>query len=510
MRILGQHLAFRTDQPELVETLLPEVKQANGWMAVPFTMQIAQVLRAIGLPAPSPINTDYRWKGRYTPFQHQKVTSEFFTLNRRAFCLNGMGTGKTMAALWAADYLKQLGLINRVIIISPLSTLDIVWSREIFTNFPNRSVAVLHGSSDKRRKLLAEPHDFYIINHHGVAILANELRERTDIDLYIIDEVAVFRNSQTKMWRNLKSLITPDKWAWGLTGSPTPQAPTDAYGIAKLIRPENLNGQSFTRFKAEVMLQVSQFRWIPKRSAEQAVARLLAPSLRYALRDCVDLPDTIVQYREVEMTTEQKHHYTILLKDAITIAKGVEITAVNAAVLFSKLLQCACGILYGADGRTVRMDFSHRLSELEDIIIESVEKVIVFVPFTEAIHAVESELKKRGYKVGLLYGEVSKTERLKIFDAFQSGTEMQVLVANAQTMSHGINLTAASTIVWFAPTTSNEVYEQANARIVRPGQRNITNIINLAATKEEHRIYKGLQEKTRFMDTVLEIIRDVK
>ena len=510
MRVLRDHLCFQTDDADLVSTVIPETKQANGWVATPFTLEIATVLRSLGIEAPSPIRHDYKWQGRYTPFAHQLATSEFLTLNRRAFCLNGMGTGKTMSALWAADYLKQIGLIHRVLIVSPLSTLDVVWGREIFTNFPNRSVAVLHGASDKRKKLLAEPHDFYVINHHGVAIVADELRRRDDIDLIIIDEAAVFRNATTKMWRHLRSVLTPDKWVWGMTGSPTPQALTDAYGICKMIRPENLNGQSFTRFKQEVMLQVGPFRWVPKRSAEQAVAKLLSPSLRYALRDCVDLPETIVQCRHVEMTTEQKHHYAKLLKDCVTEAKGVQITAVNAAVLLSKIIQAACGVMYGGNGETVKLDFSHRLKEVEDIIDECDEKVIVFVPLTGSLHAVKAELEKKGYKCGLIEGDTSKSERLKVFDAFQHGAEMRVLLANAAAMAHGISLTTASTIVWFAPAFSNEVYEQANARIVRPGQKNITNIINLEATKEERKIYEGLRNKTKFMELVLDIVRDTK
>lgn len=508
MRVLNDHLAFKTDKAGLVSAVLPETKHAQGWTAVPFTVETATVLRSIGIEAPSPIRHNYRWKGQYKPFKHQLTTAEFFTLNRRAFCLNDMGTGKTMSALWAADYLKECGLVNRVLIISPLSTLDVVWSREIFTNFPGRTVSVLHGSAEKRHRLLAEPADFYVINHHGVAILAEALRSRTDIDLVILDEAAVFRNAQTKMWKVLRSLITPDMWCWGMTGSPTPQAPTDAYGIAKMIKPENLERQSFTRFKSEVMHQVSQFKWIPKRDSERAVARLLTPSLRFSLRDCVDLPETIVQYRHVEMTTEQKHHYAALLKDAVTQIKGVDITAVNAAVLFGKLIQAACGVIYGQDGKVAKLDFTPRLKEVEDIIDDCNEKVIVFVPLTGALHAVQAELKKKGYNCGLIEGATSKTERLKIFDEFQRGTEMKVLLANAAAMAHGISLTVASTIIWFAPAFSNEVYEQANARIVRPGQKNVTNIVNIESTKEERKIYEGLRNKKKFMETVLDIIKN--
>jgi SNF2 family DNA or RNA helicase len=416
-----------------------------------------------------------------------------------------MGTGKTLSALWAADYLKQQGVVNRVLIVSPLSTLDVVWGREIFTNFPHRSYAVLHGTSDKRRKLLDDPKDFYILNHHGLKVLEQELIDRPDINLIIFDELAVLRNAQTGLWRSAKKILGPDRWAWGLTGSPTPQAPTDAFGLAKLLKPENVPF-SFTRFKNDIMMQCGPFKWVARKNAEQAVARVLSPSIRYALRDCVDLPETIVQYRTVEMTKEQKEHYTKLLKECVTEVRGNAVTAVNAAVLLGKLIQTSAGVLYGADGKVLKLDCEHRIAEVEEIIDECDEKVIVFVPLTGALHAVYNHLKKK-YNCGLIEGDTSKHERQRVFDEVQYG-DMKVLCANPQAMAHGISLTASSTIVYFAPPFSNEVYEQSAARIVRPGQKNVTNLIHLVSTKEEEKIYKGLQEKKKFLDTVLDIVKN--
>jgi SNF2 family DNA or RNA helicase len=504
MRIIGDYLVFKYAYPERVKSLIPEVKISQDWTAVPFTLQTATILRSLGLPAPSPIQTEYDWPGKYTPFKHQILTSEFLTLNKRAFLLSGMGTGKTVSALYASDFLKKIGLVNRVLILSPLSTLDVVWGREIFQNFYHRKYAILHGTAAKRKELLKEPVDYYVINHHGVGVVLDELKDRPDIDMVIIDEVSFYRSSQNKSWKALKTLLTPDKWVWGMTGSPTPQAPTDAYGIAKLIKPENVP-YSFTRFKQDTMLQVGPFKWVARKNAENIVAKVLSPSIRYALRDCIDLPPTIVQYRKVEMTTEQQQHYKKLLKDCMTEIRGVQVTAVNAAVLFGKIIQAGLGAIYGENKEVVKLDCSHRLNELKDLIEECDEKVIVFVPLTGALHMVASELRKSGYEVGVIEGDTSKHKRQEIFDAFQHGDKMKVLCANPQSMAHGVTLTAATSTIWFAPCTSNEAYMQANARTIRPGQTKTTNIINIFATKEEEKIYSGLQNKAKFQDIVLEI-----
>ena len=503
MKIINNNLVFQHPDPESIP--LPK-KIAQGWVAVPHTLHAAHVLRSMGLEAPSPISTEYEWSGKYTPFKHQQHTAEFLTLNKRCFLLSGMGSGKSMCALWAADYLKQIGVINRVLIVSPLSTLDVVWGREIFTNFPTRAYNVLHGSSDKRRQLLAEPKDFYILNHHGMKVLEKELIDRPDINLIIFDELATLRNSQTALWKSAKKILGPDRWAWGMTGSPTPQAPTDAYGQAKLIKPENVP-YSFTRCKNDLMLQCGPFKWVPRKNCEQNVAKMLSPSIRYALRDCIDLPETIIQYRDVEMTKEQKDHYTRLLKDCVTEVRGSSVTAVNAAVLLGKLIQAATGCIYVTDGQILKIDCEHRIAEVLEIIEECDEKVIVFVPLTGALHMVKDKLSKH-YVCGMIEGETSKNERQRIFDEFQHGSEMKVLCANPAAMAHGISLTVASTIIYFAPPFSAEIYEQSAAIICRPGQKNITNLIHLQSTKEERRIYEGLQTKKKFMDTVLEIVKN--
>ena len=513
MRTLGKHLAFKCDDPTEIQMIVPETVVKNGWAAVPHTLQIATVLRSMGYEAPSPILHEYQWTGNFTPFAHQKATAEFLTLNKRAFCLNGMGTGKTLSAIWAADYLQSLGVVNRVLVISPLSTLDVVWGRELFLNQHHRTCAMLHGSSDKRRKLLAEPHDYYIVNHHGIDILKDELRARDDINLILIDEIAIYRNASTRMWKALRSIITPDKWVWGLTGSPTPQAPSDAYGLSKLIKPENVP-VSFTRFKQETMLQVSPFKWVPRRNAQDTVAKVLSPSIRYALDDCIDLPPVTVQYRKVEMTSEQKKHYTELLRTSITEIKGTQITAVNAAVLLSKIIQCSLGCMYGPNHEIVKIDCEHRIKEVLDIIDECEEKVIVFVPLTGALHMLKSHIQKHLDKRGknqiceIVEGDTSKSERLRIFDALQQKDNTRCLVANPQTMSHGISLTAATVIVYFAPPFSSEVYEQSSARARRPGQTKKTTIVNIAATKEEEKVYQSLIERKKFLDIVLDIVRD--
>ena len=159
-------------------------------VAIKHTVESTKVLRNIGIDAPAPIEVQYSWPGKYKPFAHQRVMAGFLTLNRRAFNLSEMGTAKTNAALWAADYLMKNGRVKKALILSPLSTLDRVWKQDIFDTLMHRTCAIIHGPRERRMARLAADVDFYVMNHDGVAIaeLNDHVHKRPDIDLVIIDE----------------------------------------------------------------------------------------------------------------------------------------------------------------------------------------------------------------------------------------------------------------------------------------------------------------------------------
>lgn len=513
-RIINNHLVVQTENPGQIRAVLPEIKEAtikgHKVCAVPFSLETARVLNNLGIPSPSPIRTQYDWQGMYKPMAHQVHTAEFMTLHQRCFILNGMGSAKTLSSLWAADYMQRTGQANKVLVVAPLSTLDPTWGNEIFRNFPLKRFAILHGSRQKRLNLLETKQDIFIINHDGVEVIAEQLMERDDIDLIILDELAVYRGgTRTRRWKTMNKILNKcgfPRSAWGLTGAPTPNEPTDAFAQMKLIKPENYRGH-FTTFKNETMHQLTQFKWIPRKGSEETVNRILKPSIRYALSDCVDLPETIYADRHVALSTEQHKHYRELLNQAMTEIQGSAVTAVNAAVLVSKILQAATGCIYAADGELLKIDAGPRMSVVKELIEECQQKVLVFVPFTGALKHVAAELAKK-WTVATIDGSTSMAQRNKVFQEFRQTPNPHIIVANAAAMSHGLTLTEASSIIWYAPAFSNDVYNQANARIVRPGQKHVTHITHIYATAEERKIYNVLKEKGRMQDAVLELAKN--
>lgn len=510
-------LIFKLKEPTKITTVIPTAKtfQLHGQelVAVPHKPDETTVLRNLGYEVPSPMNFYYPYPGNFQPFEAQRETAQFASMNPRCFILNSMGLGKTITSLWATDYLRSCGLVKRTLIVCPISVMERTWADEIFRSFPNATFQVLYGTRDKRLKLLAEPADYYIINTDGVKIIEEALADRDDINHIIIDEAALFRNSGAARWKTMNNVCNKQldgkRRVWGLTGSPMPNQPTDAFGQIKLITPNNKDcPKYFGRFRDLVMLQRGQFEWVPKPDAVETVFRIMQPSIRYALDDVVDLPPQIIQTREVPLTPQQKKAYKDMRAKLIAELEQGSVMAVNEAVKASKLLQITCGVAYGEDGKVLPLDCKDRLNAVDEIVNESEGKVIVFVPFSGALEQLKDFLVEQGHTVAVVDGATPKAERDEIFHLFQTTESPRVIVANPATMSHGLTLTAATTICWFGPIYSNEIYQQACARVRRPGQKRTTVIVHMVSSPLEEHIYKRLDEKQSLQGSLLDMIRD--
>jgi SNF2 family DNA or RNA helicase len=510
-------VVLKLRNPSRVTTVIPTAvvvdHKGQKLVAVPHRPDETRVLRNLGFDIPDPMPIHYQFpkvSGRYDPFAAQRDTASFLAMHSRAFCLNGMGTGKTNSALWAYDYLRRTKQVTKMLVVCPLSTMERTWADSVFNTFPHLDAVVLHGTRERRNKLLKQDVHVYIINIDGLAAIKDELAKRPDIDLVVVDELALARNASTDRWKLLNTICNKQsvRRVWGMTGSPTPNAPTDAWAQCRLVTPDNpMVPKYFGAFRDRVMRQLTQFKWVNRPEANDVVWQMMQPAIRFSLDDCTDLPEQTFITREVEMTPEQKKAYKDMLSKLATDYQGGQILAVNEAVKANKLIQIACGVAYGTNGEEVVIPSKPRMDVLKEIIEQSEGKVIVFVPLTAALESVAAELSK-DWSVEVVHGQTSKGERDRIFGAFQRHPDPRVLVANAGAMSHGLTLTEATTIVWYAPVHSNETYEQACARVRRPGQTRTTVICHIAGSDIERRVYKRLQDKQSMQGLLLDMMKE--
>jgi len=504
-------LVLKTKRPHLITEQIDDYKILNEVdgvykIAVPWRLHEAQVLAGLKVKqVPSPMARDYSYTGRYEPFDHQKETSSFLTLHKKAFCFNEQGTGKTASVIWAVDYLMQQDKVKRVLVICPLSIMKSAWQEDLFKFAMHRSCSVAHGTSEQRKKILNAGAEFVIINFDGVAVVKDEIING-GFDVIVVDEANAYKNAQTNRWKTLRDITASTTWLWMLTGTPAAQSPVDAFGLAKLVNAKNAP-KYYGQFRDKVMHKVSQFTWRPKPEANEIVHEVLQPAIRFEKDQCLDLPSVTYVEREAPLTKQQASYYK-RLKDRMTMeADGEQVTSVNAATNLNKLLQISGGAVYTDDRQVIEFDVSNRLNVVKEVIDESSHKVLVFVPFTHTIELLNDFLIKSKIPCKIISGKVSVNKRSEIIKDFQETDKIQVLIIQPQAASHGLTLTAANTIIWYAPVTSVETYLQANARIDRPGQHNPMTVVHIRGSEVETRLYTMLRSKVDHHTKIIDLYK---
>jgi len=486
------------------------------------------VLRELNIDAPAPIMTYYNWplvKGRFPAYEHQKLTADFFTVTARGVCLNSMGMMKTESALYAADYLIKKGDIKKVLILCPLSCTQKVWGDAIFQSFPWLSPVIVYGSRLKRIKALEEDVQFYIANHEFVRMAVDKVERGSsfsfpmnedfpmlkDIDAIIVDEYSVFRNGSTYNYKALETLLKEidPKYFWALTGTPCPTAPTDAWALARLLNPKNVD-KYFGSFKRRVMLQMGGGpfpKWIPRPGSHEVVSEVLQPAIRFKKEDCLDLPPLTFQNRECALSSEQKKHFKSMKNDMVMKHDEDEISAVNAADRIIKIRQILCGSIKANEDEYTAMDCKARINLVLELIEEAGHKVILIAPYKGILRMLKKEIGKH-YSCDIVNGDVSKKKRDEIFTNFQEAKNPHVLLCHPKVMAHGLTLTAANYVIMYAPIDSNDLYEQLIERINRPGQVNAMSIVHIGAHPIEWLIYEGLKTRKSFQSMALSLYHE--
>jgi SNF2 family DNA or RNA helicase len=440
-------------------------------------------------------------------FKIQKQSCAVMVGELRDYNLNDLGTGKTRCALWSFDYLRKKGKVKKMLVICPLSTMNRVWELEISMEFTDLTCAVLHGSREKRLKMLRQDVDIYIINHDGVGTIDSELMERTDIDVICIDELATFRNAN-KRAEAVKMLAHNKKYVWGMTGSPMPREVTDVWSQCSIVTPHTVP-KYFSHIRNALMIKTGQsaWDWSPRPNAEVLAVNYMKPHVRFTLDDVTELPPKVLQYHEVPMSAQQTKVYNEIKNKAVSMIGTKIVDVLNAGAAIQKLLQIACGYVYTREKETIVLDNNERLQYTLDLIDSTSRKAIVFVPFLSAINGVSNMLAANKVDHAIVHGDVTKTHRNLIFSAFQDTPKYKVLLAHPACMSHGLTLTAANTIIWFGPTLSLDTFYQANGRISRLGQEHKQIVAMLGGTKIERRIYSILAKNEKLQKHFLDILR---
>ena len=182
-----------------------------------------------------------------------------------------------------------------------------------------------------------------------------------------------------------------------------------------------------------------------------------------------------------------------------------DVLALNAASLAGKLLQLANGAVYD-EYRNVRVLHDRKLDALEDLIEAANGKpVLVMYNYQHDLTRIQQRFGKYGPENPTGVRELKTSADLEDWNA----GKIPVAVTQPASTGHGLNLQhGGSTIVWFGLNWSLELYEQANARLWRQGQKETVVVHHLVVkgTMDEQ-VMRALHEKAADQNALLAAVK---
>jgi SNF2 domain protein len=437
---------------------------------------------------------------------YQEYAKDFIVKNKKCGLFLDMGLGKTVTSLTAIDILMNDYLdIGKVLVIAPKNVAENTWTDEVqkWEHLRGLKVKCISGTAVKRRKALDEEADIYTISRDNVVWLVDELKKDWKFDTLIIDELSSFKNPSSKRFKKLKTVTPFFDRVIGLTGTPAPNSYMDLWSqIYLLDRGERL-GKNITAFRRQFFNAYSRGMYVEyelKEGAKEKIDDLISDiCVSMKSKDYLkDLKEPIIIDYKVKLDDKEFKLYRDMAKEAVAeVTEKDKVVALSAAVVTNKLLQMANGTVYGDDKKPFKIH-ERKLETLDDILEQAQnENILVFYNFKSDLENILSK-----------FPEAKKFEGSEDIRNWNSG-KIKMLLLHPASAGHGLNLQqGGSIIVWYGLTWSLELYLQANARLVRQGQKEVVRIYRLVTEHTvDERVIETLNGKKYKQDELLEKLK---
>ena len=417
-----------------------------------------------------------------------------------------MGLGKTVSTLTAVQDLLMLEDIKRVLVIAPKRVAEDTWSTEC-AKWDHLNKLTISKTLKQRQTAIEIEADIYIINRENVTWLVNNYYNNWKWDCLVIDEFSSFKSSKSQRFRSLKKVIGRFKRVIGLTGTPAPNNLIDLWPQIYLLDQGKRLGRTLTSYRETYFTPGRSkgyvvFDYRIKPGAEEEIYKRIGDiCISMKAKDYLKLPDVVYNEVQVEIPEPNKALYKELKKDLIIELDNSDIVASNAAVLSNKLLQMANGAIYDEDKNIVEIH-DEKLKKLLDIIeAANGNPVLVFYTFKHDLKRIQD----------FLQAEKINSEPIGGSDCIKRWNEgkIQVLLCHPASAGHGLNLQYGGHImVWFGITWSLELYQQANARLYRQGQKEVVTIHHIIAKNTiDEDVMLSLKNKEVNQDRLIEAVK---
>lgn len=447
----------------------------------------------------------------YKPHRYQETAEQFIIDHPKCGLFLDMGLGKTVTTLTALDELLNDTFditSGKILVIAPLRVAEHTWSTECrkWDHLKRLKISRVIGSEKQRLRALKEKADIYVINRENLVWLVDALGKSWQFDTVIVDELSSFKNSKSKRFRALKK-VTPlfDRFI-GLTGTPAPRSLLDLWPQLYLMDRGQRLGKTYTSYKDRYFTPgwhngYVVYEWNLRPGAEEQIQEAIKDiCMSLKAEDWLKLPERVNVMHELELGEGLMRQYRKFEREKLIELESEEaLIASNAGVLAGKLTQFTSGAIYKED-KTYLSVHDVKLAALEDLVEASNgQPILIFYNFQHDKARIKDRLK--AYDVREIKSEADVED-------WNDG-KIEILLAHPAAMGHGLNMQEGGhIIIWFSLTWDLELYQQANARLHRQGQKKSVLIHHLIAkgTIDED-IIKKLTDKAAQQDDLIEAVK---
>ena len=443
----------------------------------------------------------------FTPYPHQRADIDWITERPACALLWGMGTGISVTTLTAVDLVLHDYLEDGpALVIAPKRVAENTWSKECqkWPHLRHLRVSKIMGTAQQRAAALTAPADLYVINRENVVWLIDHLGKRWPFPIVIIDELSSFKSGQAKRWKALRKVRGRIRRIIGLTGTPRPNGLEDLWPEVYLLDQGARLGRTITAFRSRYLVPEKMnghivYSYRPREGAEAEVYDRLADiCMSIRKEDVLSLPGQIYEDVVLAPPAALLRQYKQFERDKVLECIGAdgEIVAGTEAALTNKLLQFANGAIYDMDGQAHHLH-DIKLDALEEMIeAAGGDPVLVLYAYQHDADRIRQRITCRA---------LDKPEDI---DAWNRG-EIPVALAHPASIGHGLNLQDGGHIlIWFGLTWSLELYQQANERLNRPGQKNVCRVYHLILQgTHDERVLQALKNKDKGQAAAIEALR---
>lgn len=446
----------------------------------------------------------------YNPHEYQKDGIKFLLQYACAGLLLDPGLGKTSITFAAFRILRKAGLVKKMLVVAPLRPAHSVWPREAqkWDEFRDIRVCVLHGP-DKDHKLRA-PYDVFVINPEGLSWLFEELRGKPfPFDMLVVDESTKFKHTDTKRFKCLRPHLNSFKRRVILTGSFAPNGLLDIFGQVFIMDLGNSLGRFITHYRNTYFNTTGfgGYTYVPKQGAAEAIYAKIAPlTMRMAAKDYLQLPELLFNTILIDLPPLARKVYDQMEELMLAELDGETIVAANAAVATAKCRQIANGGIYSGDLHESQNIHSAKTDAVVDLVEELGGKpALIAYEFKHDLERLQAAFPGAPH----LGGGVTAKKQREVEDAWNAGN-IQVLLAQPQSVAHGLNLQGVGAAVVFHSLTYNlEEYEQLIRRVWRQGQKERVMVHHIVARDTvDQAILKAIARKDHTQQSLLSALRE--